>query len=136
MEDLLKEKGYKITPARLAILNIFSKIRLPLTAEGVCKELRNDIENKGINEATVYRTLTSFADDRILKRIDFRKESAYFELAFEHHHHITCIKCETVEDFESKDVEKALGGIVRNSSRFISIQDHSLELFGFCKKCL
>ncbi len=135
MEDLLKEKGYKITPARLAILNVFAKSKLPLTAEDICKELKKDKNNRGINEATVYRTLTSFVEDHILKRVDFRKESAYFELTDEHHHHITCIKCETVEDFESKDVEKALGGVVRNSSRFISIQDHSLELFGFCKKC-
>jgi Fe2+ or Zn2+ uptake regulation protein len=135
MKEILKGKGYKATPARLAILEIFTKSKVPITAEVVCRELKKDKNNRGINEATVYRTLTSFAEDHILKRVDFRKESAYFELADEHHHHITCIKCETVEDFESKDVEKALGGVVRNSSRFISIQDHSLELFGFCRKC-
>ncbi len=135
MEDLLKGKGYKITGARLAILDVFSKAKLPLRGEDVYKELKRDKNNRVINEATVYRTLTSFAEGHILKRIDFRKGSAYFELALEHHHHIACIKCDTVEDFESKDVEKALGGIVRNSSQFINIQDHSLELFGFCKKC-
>lgn len=135
MKEMLKAKGYKITLARLAIISVFGKAKIPLTAEDVCKSLRKDKNNKGINEATVYRTLASFVKDKILKRIDLRKNSIYFELTKEHHHHISCIKCETIEDFENKEVEKALGGVVRNSSRFISIQDHSLELFGVCKSC-
>lgn len=132
---MLKENGYKVTPARLAILAVFTNAKFPVTAEDVCRELAKDKKNKDINEATVYRTLSSFEEGRILKKIDFRKESAYFELASEHHHHITCVKCETVEDFESNEVEKALGGVIRNSSKFINIRDHSLELFGLCKKC-
>lgn len=135
MQEILKEKGYKITRARLAILSIFTENKLPLTAEDIYSVLKKEKQYKNINEATVYRTLSLFEEGKILKKIDFRKESAYFELADEHHHHITCVKCETIEDFESKEVEKALGGVICNSSRFISIQDHSLELFGVCKKC-
>lgn len=135
MQDLLKEKGYKITPARMAIINIFAKSKIPLTAEDVLQELKRDKNNKDTNEATVYRTLASFAKDGVLKRIDWRKDSAYFELSQEHHHHITCVKCETVEDFESKELEKDLKNVIRSSSKFTNIRDHSLELFGLCKTC-
>jgi Fur family ferric uptake transcriptional regulator len=135
MQALLKEKGYKITPARTAIMNIFVKSRVPLTAEDVYQGLKKDKNSKDTNEATVYRTLTSFAKDGILKRIDWGKDSAYFELAREHHHHITCVKCETVEDFENEELEKNLGGIIRKSSKFTNVRDHSLELFGLCKNC-
>jgi Fur family ferric uptake transcriptional regulator len=135
MREILKEKGYKITKARLAILTVFSKTKTPLTAEDVYRELVKEKNNKDINEATVYRTLSLLEQAEILNKIDFRKESAYFELASGHHHHITCTKCETIEDFESKEIEKALGGVIRNSSKFINIRDHSLELFGLCKEC-
>lgn len=133
MRDLLKEKGYKATPARLAILDIFVKSDIPITADKVYKELKRN--KKNINEATVYRTLTSLVEGEIIKRVDFRKESAFFELNKKHHHHIACMSCDTIEDFESATIENALRGIVRNSSKFINIKEHSLELFGLCKNC-
>lgn len=136
MKEILKEKGYKATPARLAILEIFTKSKSPLTAENVFKELKRSKKNKDINEATVYRTLSLLEEGKVLTKVDFRKESAFFELNQEHHHHITCLKCDTVEDFESTAIEKALGGIIRSSSKFINIKEHSLELFGLCKSCV
>ncbi|OGI79093.1 hypothetical protein A3F19_03325 [Candidatus Nomurabacteria bacterium RIFCSPHIGHO2_12_FULL_37_29] len=136
MKEILKEKGYKATPARLAILKIFAKSKAPLTAENVHKELKRNKKNKDINEATVYRTLSLLEEGKILTKVDFRKESAFFELNQEHHHHITCLKCDTVEDFQSTAIEKVLRGIARNSSKFINIKDHSLELFGLCKNCV
>lgn len=135
MKDLLKEKGFKVTHARLAILEIFAKSRAPITAENIYLGLKREKENKNINEATVYRTLTNFEEAGILTRVDLRKDSAFFELAKEHHHHIACLKCDAVEDFESKAIEEFLRGIARNSSKFINIKGHSLELFGLCKAC-
>lgn len=136
MRDLLNKKGYKATPARLAILEIFTKSNAPITAEKVYQELKQNKKNRNINEATIYRTLTVLEKGGIIKRIDFRKEAGFFELNEGHHHHIACLNCDTVEDFESKAIEKALGRIARNSSRFNSIKEHSLELFGLCKSCV
>jgi Fe2+ or Zn2+ uptake regulation protein len=133
MEELLRQHGLKATPARLAILAVFNKNNTPLSAERVYKELQQN--RTKINEATVYRTLTSLLEAKILKRIDLQKDAASFELAAHHHHHITCTRCDRIEDFESSTVEKALLEIARRSSHFISIGDHSVELFGICKKC-
>lgn len=134
MKELLRKNGYKITPARLSVLDILHKVELPLTVEDICKELKK--VNKNINETTIYRTLTLLEDGKFIKKIDLRKNSAYFELANRHHHHMVCLKCETIEDFKSQEIEKALSRIAQGSSKFNSISDHSLELFGVCKKCL
>ena len=134
MEEILKEKGYKITEARLAILEVFSKNKDPLDAEDIYKKLKK--VHKNINEVTVYRTLSSFASKGILKRIDLRKNSVHFELAEEHHHHIVCTNCGAIEEFENSEVEKVLGRIVSKSSKFKSIKEHSLEFFGLCRVCL
>jgi Fe2+ or Zn2+ uptake regulation protein len=135
MKELLREKGYKATRARVAILEILANSKKPLTAENIYAELKRNKKNKDINEATVYRALSLFEKGKVLTKIDFKKESAFFELSQDHHHHITCHKCNTVEDFESKAMEKVLGGIARHSSEFSSIEEHSLELFGLCKNC-
>lgn len=117
----------------MAILEIFSKSQSPLDAESVYKKLKK--MQKNINEVTVYRTLSSFTSEGILKRIDLRKNSTYFELIDKHHHHIVCTNCDTVEDFENGEVEKILGKIVTKLSKFKRIREHSLELFGLCVKC-
>lgn len=135
MKEILKEKGYKATPARLAILEVFRESKKPLTAENIYKKLRKDKRRRNINEATVYRTIATLLRGKIIIELDFRRDASFFELNREHHHHITCVKCHAIENFTNKVIEKTLGGIVRSSSKFISIKDHSLELFGLCKNC-
>jgi len=83
----------------------------------------------------VYRTLTSFEESGILKKVDLRKNSMHFELSDSHHHHIVCTACDTVEDFENKEIEKVLAKVAGKSSRFKNIKEHSLEIFGLCMKC-
>lgn len=133
MREILKEKGFKGTPARLIILGIFSKNKTPLSAEVVYKKVKRGAKN--INEATVYRTLSAFENKGILKRVDLRKDSAHFELVKEHHHHMVCTNCNEIEDFENKEIENVLGRIVETSSKFKNIKEHSLELFGLCRTC-
>jgi Fe2+ or Zn2+ uptake regulation protein len=135
MRNILKEMGFKATPARLAILYVLSRSKTPLNAEDILGELKKNNKHKKINEATVYRTLSALEEGTLLKRIDRRRESAYFELAKKHHHHISCLGCDAIEDFENDKIEAALGRITRGSYKFSRITDHSLELFGLCKKC-
>jgi len=94
------------------------------------------IKSKKINEVTVYRTLSSLEKGGILKRVDLRKDSVYFELADQHHHHMVCTNCNLVEDFENSAIEKLLKRIVDQSSKFKNIKEHSLELFGLCRICV
>lgn len=132
MKEILNKNGYKATPARLAILKILSESTVPLNAETIYKK----INAKGINEATVYRTLLSFEESGIVTKVDLRKKSAYFEIADEHHHHIVCTNCNTIEDFKNTGLEAALEKIIKKSSKFKNITEHSIELFGVCKTCI
>jgi Fe2+ or Zn2+ uptake regulation protein len=131
IKNLLKEQGFKNTPARLAIMDIFIKNNKPISADFIYNKLKKDI-----NETTVYRTLSSFEENGILRRVDLRRDSICFELNNDHHHHIICTKCGYIEDFkENSGIVKLLDQIIKKSSEFKSIKEHSLELFGFCKVC-
>ncbi len=130
-KKLLKDNKYIITPTRLAVIETFCKNNRPIGAEFICKKL-----NGKINEATVYRTLSSFEKSGILRKVDLRKDSTYFELNNDHHHHIVCTKCGEIEDFkENIEIEKLLKKVVVDSKKFKSIEEHSLELFGLCRVC-
>jgi len=131
LENILKTHGFKVTPIRLAILNVFSVDCEPVNAEFIFKKLKKE----KVNIVTIYRTLTSFENADILKRVDLQKDSAYYELSGHHHHHIVCTNCGLVEGFEDCDLEGFSKKVIKNSSNFNSITKHSLELFGVCKGC-
>ena len=131
--DTLRKADLKATAPRLAILKVFAGNHLPINAEHIYQRVRRS----NINEATVYRTLASFEEKGIIKRVDLRKDSLYYELASgHHHHHIVCTDCGKVEDFESCSVDKISDKVLAQSSKFSVIKEHSLELFGTCNACV
>ena len=132
IKELLREKGYKATTARVAIISAFSAKCGPLNAEDIYKKTRK----AETDLVTIYRTLTAFEKSGILKKVDLRKDSVYFELAEDHHHHIVCTKCGLVEEFENCDINSLAQKIIVNSSNFKKIKQHSFELFGLCRSCI
>lgn len=128
-EKILHNAKLKNTNPRLAVLEALSEIKHPETAQEIHKRL------KKVDLVTLYRTLTSFEEKQLVKRIDLHKEAIYYELNTDHHHHIVCIKCNEIEDFENSQIEKALVKIVKNSFKFKNVEKHSLELFGVCNTC-
>lgn len=129
--EILKNSNIRVTSSRVMILENFYKTKRPIRAEDVYLNLKNKLD-----EATVYRTLSSFEKNKIIRRVNLKKDSAYFELNNDHHHHIVCESCGKIEDFrENVEIEKILKKIVEGSSNFKNINEHSLELFGSCNFC-
>ena len=131
LSNILKNTGFKVTPTRLSILKVFSNDCKPINAEYIHEKLKKE----KVNIVTIYRTLTSFENSGILKRVDLQKDSVHYELSGHHHHHIICTDCEIVESFELCDLDSFTDKVLRSSSKFNTITKHSLELFGVCNKC-
>lgn len=127
----LRNAKLKATPARKHILDIFSADCHPINAEFIYAKLKS----KKINQVTVYRTLSSLEQARIIKKVNLRKDSAYYELADNHHHHVVCKGCGKIESFDTCALTELSKNILKNSSHFKVIDDHSLEMFGMCKAC-
>lgn len=130
--ELLKQKKFKITPPRLKVLEILQSAIAPLSAEDIIIKLKG----KGVNNVTVYRTLSSFAEKGILRQVDLRRDSVCYELKDNHHHHLVCESCGDLEDFEMCIEEVMVNKVLQNSKKFKKINDHALEFFGQCNKCL
>lgn len=127
----LHSAGLKVTIARQEILRLFSGHCKPMDADTVFKK----VEKFGINHVTVYRTLATLETSGILRRVDLRRDSVYYEPTTHHHHHIICTHCGTIEEFHACSIDQLTKRILAQSPRFSSINEHSLELFGACKKC-
>lgn len=108
-----------------------SKVR-HMSAEDVYKILLGEDESIGL--ATVYRVLTQFEDAGLVIRHNFEGDRAVFELNDEDHHdHMVCVSCGSVIEFIDQRIEELQDKVARDHD--FGIQDHSLTLYGICKKC-
>jgi len=130
--DLTKElklRGLKITPQRLAILEVFLKNKKHQSIKTLSNKLKN------IDIVTLYRNINSFEEKGILRKVGLYDDSVAYELNLEHHHHIVCIKCNKIEEFKEYDIESLIKKISLKSSQFKIIKDHSFKLMGICNSC-
>ena len=141
VEDLrgkLSAGGYKTTPQREEILKIFVEHSEwhHMSAEDVYSILREKDSEIGL--ATVYRALDLLSELGILVRMDFGDGCARYELntadpKVHHHHHLICLKCKKVIEFE-EDLLDELEANIANKSGF-QILNHEVKFFGYCSDC-
>lgn len=131
--ELLKARGLKSTPARNAILTVLSRAKKPLTVEQIGEKLKE----VDVDMATLYRTVVRLTDEGLLRHVDFQHGHAHYELkdSQNDHHHIICTKCHMVEDFIGCDFSDLTRRALSQTKNFKTVSEHSLELFGLCKKC-
>ncbi|SFP86621.1 Fur family transcriptional regulator, zinc uptake regulator/Fur family transcriptional regulator, ferric uptake regulator [Caldicoprobacter faecalis] len=128
--EQLKQRGYKLTKQRQAILDVFMEMERPLaTAQHIFEKVMEI--NPGINFSTVYRNLDMLVQEGIVRKITFDQGAAYYELmGGKHHHHLICKGCgkiQCVDYCPLRDMPIKEGFVPT---------DHSFEIFGFCKECM
>ena len=129
----LKKAGLKVTLPRLKILQILEEAKdHHLSAEAIYRDLLDSGEEIGL--ATVYRVLTQFEQAGLVVRHHFEGDLSVFELDHgEHHDHLVCLQCGSVEEFIDDMIENRQAEIAKKAEFLMS--DHSLNIYGVCKKC-
>ena len=142
IEDLKRElqgKGYKMTEQRREILEIFLKQpeEHHLSAEDVHSILRGQRSEIGL--ATVYRSLELLGSLGVLLKIEFGDGCSRYELNttdpnLHRHHHLICLKCHKVIEFDEDKLDELEAEIAAKSG--FKIVNHEVKFFGYCKECV
>ncbi|EKD90929.1 MAG: hypothetical protein ACD_30C00056G0006 [uncultured bacterium] len=126
----LKSKGAKLTSARKQIITQLLNADRPLSAAEMVSIFNNDFDR-----TTIYRQITFLKNQGIVKEIDFGEGKKRYEFfANDHHHHLICLKCKSVEDFDLKQDLALEEKRIKKEKKF-KVMNHSLEFFGVCKRC-
>lgn len=137
LSTLLRDQGFRITPQREKILDIF--FELPegehLSAEDLQNALRS--EQSDISLATSYRTLKLLASLGVLREVDFSADHKHYELIRSDseipHQHLICVDCGATKEFISVEVFEASLDIAENAG--YDLVDTQLKLYGRCSAC-
>lgn len=132
-EAMLNKAGLKKTLPRVALLDLFFKLKKPISASTLFEKLKQDKADK----VTIYRTLETLEKKGLIKRVNTGEREARYELQDhkDDHHHIICLECKKVSDFTGCDADGLINKALKQVKDFKSITHHSFDLFGICNAC-
>jgi Fur family peroxide stress response transcriptional regulator len=131
---LIKEKGLRVTPHRVAILSTIANKKEPLTVHAIFDTLR---KKYSIDQATIYRNLLSLHESGLLRRLDFNHGHAHYELETGlPSSQFVCNRCETIEKLDSKEIDEIIKKVSKRTKKFRTLSSHTIEIYGVCKQCV
>jgi Fur family ferric uptake transcriptional regulator len=137
LRSSLHDRGQRLTPQRERMLDLFERLGegRHLSAEETHQKLRDRGEQ--VSLATVYRTLRLLSGMGLLKELELAEGGRRFELAghdHRHHHHLVCVRCGRIEEFEDASVLAAAEvAAVRHGFRLL---EGMLNVRALCPACL
>jgi len=105
IKNKLSEKGLKITPQRVSILEAVYNTNHP-TADDIIKYIRQKHSNIAIG--TVYKVLDTFVQKGLIKKITTDKDVVRYDGLLIHHHHLYSSEDILIEDYIDEDLDKIL----------------------------
>ena len=136
VSDRLRSVGQRYTSGRRKLVEALAGSSRPVTtAELVASEA-------GLPQSTTYRNLAILEQAGVVHTVIGSDEFSRFELAEKltrrHHHHLVCVSCGSVEDFEApgrveRGLAEAIGQLTLGTG--FRAQSHRLDLLGTCSSC-
>ena len=127
----MKEKGLKLTPQRLAVLDVLADKNLfHPSAMAIYNLAKRKI--RGISLSTVYFTLNELSKHGIIKTLEFDKMENRYEGNPQDHINLICKECHAIMDYNIPIVVNPKE--VTEKARFW-VTDTRLEYYGYCQKC-
>jgi Fur family peroxide stress response transcriptional regulator len=127
----LKESGLRVTPQRLAIIEVLiEKGHLHPGAGLIYKEARK--KSRSLSLSTTYATINEFSRHGVIKTLQFDGVENRCESNLDEHINLICERCGKIMDYkirpsvDQKDMTRRTGFVVTNSR---------LEYYGYCRDC-
>src|SRR4029453_7235283 len=129
----LRDRGFRLTAPRHAVLEVLRGIKTHPTAEEVHRLVIRRAPR--VSLGTVYRNLRVLVDAGLLGELPGPR--ARFDANTRAHHHFTCLDCGRYGDGEAPSAEppsRALSKRVEARTG-LTITHHRIEFFGRCREC-
>lgn len=137
IEDIrnkFSEKGLKITPQRVVILEAIYRLNNHPTADNIIEHIREAHPNIAIG--TVYKVLETLVGKGLVKKVTTDKDIMRYDGIIENHHHLYCSECDLIEDYKDEELDRLLHNHFKNKNIIgFKIEDIILQIRGTFNKC-
>jgi Fur family ferric uptake transcriptional regulator len=129
----LREAGYKLTNARIAVVRALETKHGHMTSAQVIEAVAS--LDASIGRASVFRTLDLLTQLAMIRPtyIDSSLTPTYVLLPDGHHHHVVCTTCNRVIEFEDCGLGELSARL--EQAHNLKITGHLLEFYAQCGEC-
>jgi Fur family transcriptional regulator, peroxide stress response regulator len=125
----LVEKGLKVTPQRIAILEAIYQLGNHPTAENIIDYIREKHPN--ISTATVYKVIDALASAGLIIRVKTERDIMRYDAVLENHHHLYYSDSDRIEDYKDDELSKLLEEYFEKKKiPGFKIEDLKLQIIG------
>jgi len=128
LTQMLRSRGYRMTPQRVAILQALHDGGHLSPAQ-----IFERVHQTGMTETTVYRTLEFLAGNGVLLVANRGNGHLAYELSGDFHHHIICSSCGTQVEVDPALLAAAISKIEDKTGYRLNASH--LTFSGLCPKC-
>lgn len=128
---IAREKGYKLTPQRLAVFKALVSRKDHPKADDLYQQVKKKYPM--ISLATVYKTLDVLRDIGLVSELGYREEGCRYEGNVNLHANLVCLRCKNIKDIDINSLSK-LERLVAAKSRHTIIGSR-VEFYGYCSEC-
>lgn len=127
----LRERGYRMTPQRLAIVDEIMNTDGHITPQVVAQQVKERIP--GVNVSTIYRTLELLESLGIVSHAHLEGGPEYHRKGEHEHVHLVCSRCGR-EDYLASDQTAPLQELIARHKGFKADFTH-FAVAGLCADC-
>jgi Fur family peroxide stress response transcriptional regulator len=130
-ESICRSKGLRLTHQRLEIFRELVSHPDHPTTENVFDRVRRKL--KTISLDTVYRTIATFEEYGLIRRVKLLDNSTRFDVNLSVHHHLVCSRCKNIEDFIWPNFDRMKPP--KTISHWGQIEVKHVVISGLCSNC-
>jgi Fe2+ or Zn2+ uptake regulation protein len=131
LSRVLRERGQRVTPQRLAIARTVRELDRHTTAETVFGHVSEQMP--GVSLPTVYATLELLEELGLVRRLASPTGSAVYDARRDAHHHLVCRGCGRITDVDGVVDDDAVLRAARRAG--FAPDDAQLVIRGLCADC-
>ncbi len=124
--------GLKLTHQRLEIYRALLASKEHPSAERLFGLLTAVMPT--LSQDTIYRTLATFEELGLVRRVETMSSQARFEAVIEPHHHFFCDECGRLIDFTWHSFDHM--GVPEELRELGKVRDKNVVVHGVCRDCL
>ncbi len=128
---LLRERGFKVTPQRLAVYNVLSHTTAHPNAEMLYRELQPYYPTMSL--ATVYKTLSILCEVGLAQELNVSEDAFRYDANTQPHPHVRCTCCGRVDDIMDLSTDSLEAQAASETG--YQIEAHQYYFFGVCPSC-
>lgn len=106
IRSILMRYDLKVTTQRIAVFEAVTQLKNHPTADKIIDFIRVNYPSVAIG--TVYKTLETFVDKGIIRRVKTERDVMHYDAILDNHHHLYCSDSDKIEDYFDEELDNLL----------------------------